>query len=138
MRFVAKYIAESHRNGSLPRSDDYVTVQNFTTGGNSRSEQLTMRLGVNVMRAARWMSGDRVTICFGESNGKMAFMLKRSQTGYTLSSGKKKKGECVTCNVKCSMSGDMKQFAANFVGKRFVPSVDGNEVFATIEDEVLA
>jgi hypothetical protein len=103
-------------------SQDEIYVS-MTLGGKDRVEQITIRIGEGLMRKMRWLAGDKVRVVCGESNGKSAVMLARSQQGFMLSptGGNKFKGKAVRCSVKFSATEEHKRHFQTLLKKTFVP-----------------
>jgi hypothetical protein len=140
MKFIEEHVATvKSKKGRGEHGTETVTMYKLTTGGNN-VQQLSIRIGKEIMRKARWMSGDRVLLAFGRVDGVDGFVLRRSPDGYTLSSGKTKKGECVTCHLKMTADKRIIELSRPFVARAFLPTIDGdtNSVVVTVKDELSA
>jgi hypothetical protein len=114
-------------------ADSKAVTVTLSKAGKGR-HQLTIALGEDTMRAMRWYAGDRVTVDCGLANGKLAVMLKRCESGFTLSStkGPSMKGKFTRSALKANYSKELEKHFQGFVGKSFVPTVSEESLIFTL------
>lgn len=126
MQFQESFVVEKQSSGGGGHgvtTPDCVTITT-NKGGNGRL-QLTIRIGERVMKSMRWLSGDRIEVVCGMQNGKKAVMLRRSASGFTLSSqqGNKTKGKCVRSSIKMHMTKELQNHFSEMLGNNFTPEI---------------
>lgn len=131
MDFEPEFVIENQSGsggGRAITTPDCVTIVTCK-GGNGRT-QLTVRIGENVMKRMRWISGDKIAIVYGNVGRNKALLLRRASDGFTLSSqqGNKSKGQCVRSSLKITLNGKYDEFVKDFIGKNFKPQYSGDAV----------
>lgn len=94
---VIKHVKNGRGIGhNVSKKTDTVLVTINKAG--AKKEQVSIRIGIDVMRERRWVIGDRVSTTLGEYDGRPALRIQRTHKdeGHTLSASKQTPGTITT------------------------------------------
>ena len=133
MEFKKAFEVQKKSGGGRTSTDSKAVTVSLSKAGEGR-HQLTIAIGEGTMKSMRWIAGDRVAVNCGSVDGKLAVMLNRCESGFTLSStkGPALKGKFTRSALKVNYSKELEMHFRGFVGKSFVPTVSEESLIFTL------